>query len=372
MDNKALPRTRSESLPLARNESLPLAEMKKIVADCFAPNPWIYWADMLFTAAVAYGSFVLTEMAPALSAVELVYFAVSVFAFYRGILFIHELTHQERRDLPGFSVAWNLLFGIPMLLPSFMYRGVHLDHHRRASYGTNEDGEYLPFGASPLWRSFLYLGQAILLPFLVVFRFGVLAPLSLLHPRIRHFVMAHTSALAIRMDTARKLPQGGVDLRNWYILEALGFAYVLIGFVLFSSGVLELGTLRHCYLLFVSVGMVNGVRTLLAHRYKNRSEKEVSFAEQYLDSVNLDGNAVVMELLAPVGLRYHALHHVFANMPYHNMGIAHRRLKEQLPKDSIYHLANEPGFWSAVRTHIRNTREAALAEDEIARGTYRA
>lgn len=364
MDNKAL--------PAGNNAALPLAEMKKIVADCFAPNPWIYWADMLVTAAVAYGTFVLTETAPALSAAELVYFTVSVFAFYRGILFIHELTHQERRDLPGFSVAWNILFGIPMLLPSFMYRGVHLDHHRKASYSTDEDGEYLPFGASPIWRSFLYLGQAILLPFLVVFRFGILAPLSLLHPRLRAFVMAHTSSLAIRMDTARKLPTGGADLRNWYILEAMAFAYVLIAFIFFASGALELGTLRHCYLLFVSVGMVNGVRTLLAHRYKNRTEKEISFTAQYLDSVNLDGNAVVMELLAPVGLRYHALHHVFANMPYHNMGIAHRRLKEQLPADSIYHLANEPGFWSAVRTHWRNTREAQAEEEKIARGTYRA
>lgn len=353
--------------PQARLGALPLAEMKKIVTDgydCFAPNPWIYWADMLLTAIVAYGAFLATELAPALSLAELFFFTVSVFAAYRGILFIHELTHQERRDLPGFSVAWNFLFGIPMLLPSFMYRGVHLDHHRKATYATHEDGEYLPFGASPIWRSVIYLGQSILLPFLVVFRFGILAPLSLLHPRFRAFVMSHTSSLAIRMDTARKVPTGGVDLRNWYVLEALGFTFVLVCFVLFSTGVLGLGTLRHWYLMMVSVAFVNSVRTLVAHRYKNRSEKEVSFTEQYLDSVNVEGPGLLMELVAPVGLRYHALHHVFANMPYHNMGIAHRKLKKALPADSLYHEANEPTLWSAFVTHWKNTHSAQLEDDK--------
>lgn len=364
MDNKAL--------QTARNAQLPLAEMKKIVSDLFEANPWIYWADMLGTAAVAYGFFFFTEYAPTLSLAEFAYFAVSVFAFYRGILFVHELTHQERRDVPGFSLVWNLLFGIPMLLPSFMYRGVHLDHHRKATYSTAEDGEYLPFGASPLWRSLIYLGQPILLPFLVVFRFGVLAPLSLLHPRLRHFVMAHTSSLAIRMDTARRIPTSGLELRNWYVQEALSFCYVLLGFVLFSSGALSLGTLRHCYLLFVSVGMVNGVRTLVAHRYKNRSEKEVTFTEQYLDSVNVEGPGWFMGLVAPVGLRYHALHHVFANMPYHNLGTAHRRLKEALPKDSIYHAANEPNLWAALVAHVKNCKAAQLEDEKVASGTTRA
>jgi fatty acid desaturase len=354
------------------NKALPLAEMKKIVEDCFAPNPWIYWADMLITAVVAYGSFLLTEWAPALSFQELFFFALSVCGFYRGVLFVHELTHQERRDLPGFSVTWNIFFGIPMLLPSFLYRGVHIDHHRKATYGTDEDGEYLPFGASPFSRSVLYLGQSVLLPFLLVFRFGVLAPLSLLHPKLRHFIMAHTSSLAIRTDTARKVPKNGVELRNWYALEALGFGYVLTLFLFFNAGLLSLGTLRHMYLLVVAVALLNSARTLVAHRYRNRSEKEITFTEQFLDSVNIEGNPVLMEILAPVGLRYHALHHVFANMPYHNLGTAHRRLKKQLPKDSLYHLATEPTFFSALQTHWKNTREAQQEEAKMARNSTRA
>ncbi len=352
--------------------TLPLAEMKRIVADCFTPNSWIYWGDLLATALLAYGSFALTELEPALSLGELFFFTVSVFAFYRGILFVHELTHQERRDLPGYSVVWNFLFGIPMLLPSFMYRGVHIDHHKKGTYSTGEDGEYLPFGASPIWRSFLYLGQSILLPFLVVFRFGILAPLSFLHPRFRLFVMTNASALAIRMDTPRRLPTSSLELRNWYVQEALAFGYVLTAFLCFSTGVLSIGTLRHAYLLFVAVAFLNSIRTLVAHRYTNRAEKEVTFTEQYLDSVNVEGPSVMMELMAPVGLRYHALHHVFANMPYHNLGIAYRRLKAQLPTDSAFHLANEPTLLSALVSHWKNTRAAQLEEDKVASGTFRA
>src|SRR4051812_1628634 len=95
----------------AGKKSLPLADLKKIVADLFAVNPWIYWADFLGSVAVSWASFLYTEQAPALSVQELIGFTVTVFALYRAALFIHELTHQERRTLPGFSVAWNLLVG---------------------------------------------------------------------------------------------------------------------------------------------------------------------------------------------------------------------------------------------------------------------
>lgn len=363
MENKAIP---------PRNPQLNLGELKKIVADLFAVNPWIYWSDFLGSCALAWGAFYLTEQAPALSLTELGWFTVSVFALYRASLFIHELTHQDRRTLPFFSFAYNLLIGVPFLVPSFMYRGVHIDHHRKAMYGTDEDGEYLPFGASPPWRSVLYLGQTILLPFLLAFRFFILAPVSLIHPRIRHFVMAHCSSFAIRTDTARKLPTGHEDLRNWYLQEGLCFFWCLLLFVLLVEGVMPLGTLRHVYLLMVAVFFVNSVRTLVAHRYRNRAARELSFAEQYEDSVNVIGPWALMELMAPVGLRYHALHHLFPSMPYHNLGFAHRRLVAKLPADSLYHVANEPSLWSALATHWRNTRAAAREEAAVARdGSYR-
>ena len=45
-------------------------------------------------------------------------------------------------------------------------------------------------------------------------------------------------------------------------------------------------------------------------------------------------------LWAPVGLRYHALHHLLPGVPYHNLGEAHRRIASALDAKSLYFSAN--------------------------------
>jgi fatty acid desaturase len=57
---------------------------------------------------------------------------------------------------------------------------------------------------------------------------------------------------------------------------------------------------------------------------------------------------LLTELLFPVGLRYHCLHHLFPALPYHSMGIAHRRLMAQLPADSPYRGTMRRGFLEAA------------------------
>jgi fatty acid desaturase len=63
----------------------------------------------------------------------------------------------------------------------------------------------------------------------------------------------------------------------------------------------------------------------------------MSVTAQFLDSVNVPPPATLPILWAPVGLRYHALHHLLPGVPYHNLGEAHRRLKRELGEDSVYH-----------------------------------
>ncbi|RZA00457.1 MAG: fatty acid desaturase, partial [Proteobacteria bacterium] len=338
--------------PIAVHSPLEIPQLKKILNDCFQPDPKIYWADFLGSCVLGYGSLVLTEMVPTFSALWFLGFVVSVFALYRAVLFTHELTHQDRKKLPGFSVAYNLLVGVPFLVPSFMYRGVHTDHHKKNSYATQEDGEYIAFGASPFWKTIAYICQSFYLPIVLAIRFGIIGPLSLLHPKLRLLVMKKASSMAIRFDADRKVPVG-IDLRNWYALEVLCFLYVAGMTYVFASGILSLATLAHVYAVVVCAFIINSTRTVVAHRYRNKEFKELSFHDQLLDSVNLEGNPIIGELVAPVGLRFHGLHHLFAAMPYHNLAKAHRRLREQLPKDSMYHLTVEPNLLSAFRTHYR-------------------
>ena len=74
----------------------------------------------------------------------------------------------------------------------------------------------------------------------------------------------------------------------------------------------------------------------------------MSFEQQLGDSINLTGGGVLTPLLAPVGLRYHALHHLFPTMPYHNLGAAHRRLMSQLPVQALYRHTARNSVWVAL------------------------
>jgi hypothetical protein len=84
----------------------------------------IFWPDMLASAALGYAALALAILSPSAPVVALSG-VVAVLALYRALLFIHELTHIHRDALPGFRLGWNILVGIPLLTPSFMYEGVH-------------------------------------------------------------------------------------------------------------------------------------------------------------------------------------------------------------------------------------------------------
>ena len=43
------------------------------------------------------------------------------------------LAHLPPGRMPAFRLGWNLLCGIPLLAPDFLYE-THVDHHRRTAY----------------------------------------------------------------------------------------------------------------------------------------------------------------------------------------------------------------------------------------------
>jgi fatty acid desaturase len=81
----------------------------------------------------------------------------------------------------------------------------------------------------------------------------------------------------------------------------------------------------------------------------------MSVTAQYLDSVNVPPPATLPELWAPVGLRYHALHHLLPSIPYHELGKAHRKLVETLPSHSPYWAANYKGLPGLVTRLVKST-----------------
>ena len=160
------------------NRPFPLAEARDMVRDLFTPKPLLYWVDFLFHAALGWTAFVLTLQAPAFSLWQLFFYLVTALSLYRAVIFTHELAHLRRNTFGLFRLVWNITCGFPLMLPSFMYSGVHNDHHKRRIYGTREDGEYLPFAVGQPYRIVLYLLLVIILPLMIAARFIVLAPLG--------------------------------------------------------------------------------------------------------------------------------------------------------------------------------------------------
>ena len=111
-----------------------------------------------------------------------------------------------------------------------------------------------------------------------------------------------------------------------------------------------------------SLGL-NWIRNLAAHRYANVGG-EMTFAEQFEQSINIGRTSFTTLLLFPVGLRYHALHHLFPSLPYHALGKAHRRLMNAFPEESPYRRTCCPGFFTAVRDLLRGARLAEKRGDD--------
>ncbi|MCA9240357.1 MAG: fatty acid desaturase, partial [Planctomycetales bacterium] len=191
-----------------------LSQARSIVSGRLQPNPAIYWTDLVVSWTIAMATFQLVtnpQIGWGASAIHVGWpariacFFVSSLLIYRCGLFIHELMHIPESKFLLFRRTWNLICGVPFLIPSFVYL-THIDHHRRRHYGTEQDGEYLPLSHRSPWHIVGYLAQSFIIPVLAVIRFGVLTPLTWFNTPLRDWVMRHASSMIIDPAYIRPLP----------------------------------------------------------------------------------------------------------------------------------------------------------------------
>ncbi len=325
-----------------------------LVRDLLEPDPVRYWADFLVTVVTAYAAFVVS-LTTGSAVVRAPALAVAALAAYRAVIFTHEIAHRPAGSFRAFTAVWNALCGIPFWMPSFLY-GDHKGHHIRPAYGTCSDPEYLRLASRPRVRLLLFLCLALFYPLLGPLLFLLLTPLAITARALDRLIWTRASSLYNMNETYRRLYDEGARSSSRWLQEVAACAWAWVVIWLILTGRISWNVLGTAYAVFVLWMVVNQVRTLAAHRYANHAGSPISHLEQVRDTNTFSRGRWLPALWAPLGMRYHALHHLLPALPYHAMAAAHRRLMERLPSGSPYRATVRAGLWNVVASMWRGSR----------------
>ena len=315
------------------NLQLQRSVLKEIFSDLSSRRMQVYWTDFLTSIALGYSAFALLPLSHPFSPKAVFLFVIATFAVYRAAIFTHEIAHMPRHRHKAFRFVWNLFCGVPLLIPSFMYE-MHNDHHSPRKYGTTEDGEYLSFAVLPRRTALYFVLKSFLAVPALVSRFLILAPLRWFLPSLNEFVLSRASALTIDGEYVRLLETEAIP-QMWFLQEAACCAWCATVLGLVCAGDISITRLAQASAILTSVVLVNAFRVLAAHRYRSIGQP-LSLADQVRDSNDFPN--LVAELWAPVGLRFHAVHHLLPQLPYHALPDARRLI---LMRCGVHHPLSE-------------------------------
>ena len=295
-------------------------------------SPRIYFFDFSITVVVGYVFAYLYLFGYGGSVFPFLWFLIAGFALFRAGLFMHEIVHMPSGKMNTFKVFWNIVYGIPLVSHSYLYT-CHLYHHQSRTFGTGDDGEYLPLGRGSKWRLIFYVLEVPFLPILGLLRFTILVPLSFMFPAVRSWMIENASSAV--MNPRFKFRKPTLYDRWWKLCDLATSVWVWSIVLLAVYGVVQWQYLLKAYYLIMLIIGINWFRNLLAHTYTHDGST-VSHLRQFLDSINIGGSSLAASLFFPIGMRYHALHHLFPGLPYHALPEVHRKLNAELPPGSPY------------------------------------
>ena len=333
-------------------------QIRTLIGDLFHIRPMVYWTDFTLTMIVAWGSFWMAFQTASMGLKGLL-LCLSTLAFFRGLIFVHEIAHLRGKALPGFRWAWNALCGMMFFLPGYMYSG-HSGHHRIASFSTIDDPEYIPVAYQHPLEILAPLVVFAFVPLVLALRSLLVCPISLaVGGRFRELLLRHASTLKMNLRFEwRNISED--DQRESALQDVLCIGWWAV-FLFLCAWTGEWQILWHWYLIMYGILAINHVRNLAEHRFINVAGEKVNFEAQLLDSVTVTGFSPLASILLPVGLRYHSIHHMFPTLPYHALRQAEKRLAQALPKDHFYFETLEPTFSVTMLHFVKSVQAHQVA-----------
>jgi fatty acid desaturase len=303
------------------------------------PIAWIYWLDFVISYSILIGGIILSIKLSGFLSV--LFFIVSAIAGFRVSIFVHEINHSGKQ-IKGFEIAYNLLFGYLFKIPSYVFSD-HKYHHNIKTFGSKSDPKYDDFSNQKLSNLFQIFPSSILQVVRLNFRFlfvPIFFPFLSIEKRKKvysqqtsHSINPHYVRAEPRADqiSTLYLHDLATCLYGWSILVLCTMQILPWSLVLILAGVLS------------AIWTLDFVHLLTAHRYDGFS-KAGNLQAQADDSITIVGSWIT-EIWNPVGLRYHALHHLQEDLPYHSLGKIHQILVNKLPSDNFYQKSIERSAW---------------------------
>lgn len=311
------------------------------------PDPKLYFIDLILTTTIASSATLASAFVPFMSWTYIALILVGLIATYRATFFIHETVHAGKH-IKYYNICYNLLHGYVYKFPTYIYEP-HLRHHQPDAFGTFKDPEYERIGGQPVWLNYIIVPLiiALLAPFIILIRWSVI-PLFLpfIGKKGRSFIYDRTSTFIINAQFRRGEPND-IERKEWYVQDGFCMLYSLILIGLVAFGFLPLQLIASMYIILALGNGLNVIRGNLEHRYYSEMN-QITHKQMILDSVTLPHNLLTM-VLFPVGLGYHALHHMFGQIPYHNLDKAHDWLMTNLPPNHPYRATLIPNLRAGMR-----------------------
>ncbi len=328
-------------------------DLKSLLAPFHSIDKRMIWGDFLLNLILSWPLFIYTCFRP-----NLLTFFISVFFLYRGTMLIHEVVHVSKK-VPGYRLAYNLFFGWFTSYPVYIFDG-HLYHHGKATYATKRDPEYKFI---PEYNNKTLIGpiiSAFLLPIFQIIRFGVM-PLFLpfMPEKYQIYVYERMSTLVFDVNFKRKIKNKEIELKVMKFNDLMCALYKIATIALIMTGILPLRFIIYFYIGFALGSILNMYRALFNHLYTNESLKPLNKDQHILDKTTVE-SGFLTSIIFVNGLNYHALHHLFPEIPYYRLGAAHRLLMKELPADHIYRKSVYPSFFSLLKYCMKERKNNVL------------